>query len=532
MTQQMRVKATPCGGVAAAARQRLARAGDLYIVDRTAAFVAGALRAPSITSPRSSLDNATAIGFGPLLREQRAEWASRWHAADVEIPDDPNLQRLVRFAMFHTIGSTAAEGEAAVGARGLSGPAYSGHVFWDADVFVLPAVAAVSPKRARAILEYRLRRLDAARTAAIGLGRRGARFPWESARVGTDVTPLTAILDGQPTPIFTGDQEEHIVADVAWAAWHYAGWTGDDAFLTGAGYPLLTETARYWASRVRFDVAGRAHIDHVIGPDEYHVDVNDDVFTNLMARWNLRSAAELVDRVGRPADRDEATEWRAVANAIVDGFNPETGLYEQFVGYAALEPLLIGSLAQPPVAADLLLGTERVAASQIIKQADVLMLHHLLPDEAAPGSLAANLAFYAPRTAHGSSLSPAIHAALCARVGHSDEALHWLRLAARLDLDDVTSMTAGGLHLATMGGIWQAVAFGFVGMRWDGTALRVDPRLPAEWSSLTLRCLLRSARVVVRVWRSHCTISCDRPLPIADGDGVVRTVTSATFPIG
>jgi trehalose/maltose hydrolase-like predicted phosphorylase len=435
------------------------------------------------TTARNALADAEAAGFERLLREQRLAWSTRWHEADVRIEGDAELQRAVRFSLFHLMSSVADCGEAAVGARGLSGSAYRGHVFWDSDVFVLPFLAATHPAAARAMLEYRIRRLPAAREAARMLGREGARFAWESAADGLDVTPAAARLaTGELVPVRTGELEEHIVGDVAWAAACYLDWTGDAAFASGPGRDLIVETARYWASRVRFDGDGQAHIYGVIGPDEYHEPVDDNAFTNVLARWNLRRAAAL-DGV----DAAERARWLAIAGALVDGYDRASGLYEQFAGFFDLEPLVIEEIApRRPIAAELLLGAERTAGAQVLKQADVLMLHHLLPEEVASGSLFANLDYYEPRTAHGSSLSPAIHAGLLARAGRYPAALDALHMAARIDLDDLTASTAGGLHLATMGGVWQALVFGFGGVRPRGDRLVVDPRLPPRWNALEL----------------------------------------------
>jgi len=441
------------------------------------------------------LAEAEKLGFERLLGEHREAWASRWESADVVIEGDPELTRAVRFALFHLMASTASDGEAAVGARGISGPAYRGHVFWDSDVFVLPFLAATHPAAARAMLEYRLRRLPVAKAAAAALRRRGARFPWESAAEGLDVTPRAARLPtGQAVRIRTGELEEHITADVAWAASCYLDWTGDEEFAAGPARELTVETARYWASRVRYDGGGRAHVYGVIGPDEYHEPVDDNAFTNGMARWNLRRAADL------DGTEDERDEWLRVAEALVDGYDAATGLYEEFAGFFRLEPLVIAEIApRRPITADILLGRSRTVAAQVVKQADVLMLHHLLPDDVAPGSLEANLEFYEPRTAHGSSLSPAVHAALLARAGRLQEALDALRIAARIDLDDLTGTTAGGLHLATMGGLWQALVFGFAGVRPRGDALVVDPRLPPEWPALEVRLCFRGFPLRLRI---------------------------------
>ena len=457
---------------------------------------------PEQAVAQTGLAAAQEAGFERLLREHREAWAQRWREADVVIEGDPVLQRAVRFAVFHLMASVGDTDEAAVGARGLSGSAYRGHVFWDSDVFVLPFLAATHPAAARAMLEYRVRRLPAARELARTLGRSGARFAWESAGDGSDVTPASARLaTGELVPIRTGELEEHIVGDVAWAAACYLAWTGDEAFAAGPGRDLIVETARYWASRARYGPDGRAHIYGVIGPDEYHEPVDDNAFTNVLARWNLRQAAALAS-----VDQGERTNWQAIAEALVDGYDRASGLYEQFAGFFELEPLVIEEITpRRPIAADLLLGAERTAGAQVLKQADVLMLHHLLPDEVAPGSLVPNLDFYEPRTSHGSSLSPAINASVLARAGRYRTALESLKIAARMDLDDLSGTTASGLHLATMGGLWQALAFGFGGIRPRGDALLVDPRLPMEWNALEFALRFRGRPLRLRIDRSGVT---------------------------
>jgi hypothetical protein len=507
-----RVGSDTGAGIAAVASQRSGRDGAMRTVERLAAYAADTRSPPRLDKVRGVLEVTEQIGFDRLLAEHRRAWAQRWDSVDVRIPDDPDAQRAVRLALFqlwcNAGGSTE---ESAVGARGISGLGYAGHVFWDADVFVLPAIVSMDPHAARAMIRYRINRLPAARRLAHALGRRGARFPWESAATGDDVTPTSGHLGGQVVPILTGQMEEHVSADVAWAADHYAEWTGDREFLTGRARPLLVETARYWASRCRVDADGAAHIDCVIGPDEYHENVNDNAFTNVMARWNLRRAADVA---GDSASPDEIASWRDLADRLVDGYDPATGRYEQFAGYNRLEPLLVADVARPPVAVDVLLGQERVAASQLIKQPDVLMLHHLAPEETTAGSLEPNLDFYAPRTAHGSSLSPALSAALLARAGRADEARVLLRTALNLDLDDLTGTTASGLHLAALGGLWQALLSGFAGVRVRGGVLSVDPRLPSSWGSLELRfgCLGRKVRL--RVTPDKVDIETDAPLHV------------------
>jgi hypothetical protein len=330
----MRVRGRP-GSIVTAARDQLRGTVGDQVLDRVAAYE-GAARGPA--DECAALDHlqcARRLGFDGLLAEHRRAWASRWEDADVVIGGDPELQLAVRFAIFHLLASAPDHGEAAVGARGLSGKGYREHVFWDSDVYVLPFLAATHPPAARAMLEYRVRRLPAAMRAARAQSRDGARFPWESAWSGQDVTPDHARgRRGELVPILTGPLEEHIIADVAWAAACYIDWTGDQAFAAGPGRELIVQTARWWASRIEPDAHVHGHIRGVIGPDEYHENVDDNAYTNVMARWNLKRAADAGAEV---VDERERRRWLALADSIVDGYDPSTGIYEQFAGFNALE---------------------------------------------------------------------------------------------------------------------------------------------------------------------------------------------------
>ncbi len=499
-------------------------------LDRLAAYVTGP-DGPQAQSAQALLAGATGAGFDGLLAEHRRAWARRWEDADIVIEGDDELQRGIRISLFHLMASVRSSGEAAVGARGLSGDGYRGHVFWDADVFTLPFLAATHPSSARAMLEYRLRRLPRALARARAGHCTGAWFPWESAATGDDVTPTSVVSrDGTVVPIRTGTNEIHIVGDVAWAAGCYCSWTGDEEFRRGPGHRLLIETARFWASRARLDQQGFAHLLGVIGPDEYHEPVDDDAYTNVLARWNLRAAAASVEQyVDDAVDVAERKHWLDIAGALTDGYDPSTGIYEEFAGFHELDPLRIADVAPRPVTADLLLGRDRVRASQVVKQADVLMLHHLLPDDVAPGSLQPNLDFYEPRTAHGSSLSPGIHAALLARAGRLDEAVDLLRVAATIDLDDIGGTGAGGVHLGAMGSVWQALTFGFMGARPRGDALVLDPRLPPAWSQLEQRLRFRGSSLRVRATREEVIVSASAPVDIEFGGRRIRCRAGETI---
>ncbi len=516
------------GGIGAVARQRRRRDGRNVTLERLAAYVSDTRRQPSLARATARLRRAQEEGFDAMLVRQRRAWAERWETVGVDLPGDPDAELALRFALFHLWGHTTHAAELAVGARGISGPAYSGHVFWDADVHVLPAVVTVDPQTAAAMVRYRSARLAAAAARARSTGYDGARFPWESAATGEDVTPATAPMLGRTMPVRTGELEEHVTADVAWGALRWATWAG-----VGAGpevVELVTETARYWASRCEVDPDGSAHLRRVIGPDEYHEGVDDNAFTNVMARWNLRAAARLRESAGSPDA--ETGRWRRLADSLVDGLDPATGVYEQFRGYDGLEPLLVRDVAPPPVAADVLLGRERVARTRLLKQADVLMLHRLVPEETAPGSLAPNLDRYEPYTAHGSSLSPGVTAGLLARAGRAEEGLDMLHTALRLDLDDLTGTTAAGLHLATLAGSWSALVQGFLGARVVAGTLELDPHLPERWDDLEVRFRCLGRHVSVRVTGRELAVHTSRPVTVRVAGGPARLVgRSAVVPL-
>jgi trehalose/maltose hydrolase-like predicted phosphorylase len=511
-------------GIGAAVRQSVRRDPQTTSVERLVATEAAARRAPNRGRAEARLARVSETGFERLLCGQRAAWARRWQCVGVSIPDDPPTELALRFALFHLWGLTGdGRRELAVGARGLTGSGYAGHVFWDADAFVLPAMVTIDPAAAAAMVRYRLRRLGPARARACADGRRGARFPWESARDGTDVTPQVGHVGAEQVAILTGRMEEHITADVAWAVVRNAAWSRRRFQLTSSEGELLADTARYWQSRVRYDAQRVGHIDGVIGPDEYHEDVDDNAFTNGMARWNLEAAARWA-----PASEDEREGWREAARRLVDGYDPATGLYEQFRGYFALEPLLVTELAPPPVAADVLVGRDRIEQSQVIKQPDVLMLHQLVPEQTAPGSLVANLDFYGPRTAHGSSLSQAVVAGLEARAERPDRALELLRASLRIDLDDIGGTTAAGVHVGASGGAWQALLFGFLGAAVHDGVLRLAPNLPDAWPRLEVRFRCLGSDLRVRVDPTTVSVESTAPLKVHLEAGDRRSVTASS----
>jgi kojibiose phosphorylase len=426
-------------------------------------------------------------------------WGRRWDVAGVRIVGDEEAQRALRFAIYHLIAAAnPADEHLSIGARGLTGEAYRGHVFWDTEIYMLPFYIFTDPPAARSLLMYRYHTLGAARRKAKAQGYKGALFAWESADTGDETTPESVSTpDGRLVNILTGKQEHHISADVAYAVWQYWRATGDDAFMIVAGAEILVETARFWASRAQIEHDGRAHIRQVIGPDEYHETVDDNAYTNTMAIFNLECAADAAAILEREQTSEwqrlsarlgltehEANSWRALAAALITGFDPATKLIEQFAGYFQLEEVDVAGQRGRPTPLDMSLGPERVRRSKAIKQADVVALSALLWEKWPIEVHEANFRYYEPRTAHGSSLSPALYALVAARFGDGKLAQAYFRYAAEIDLAN-RGNAAGGVHMGALGGLWQAAVFGAAGLKAREDGIALDPHLLPGWTEMT-----------------------------------------------
>jgi trehalose/maltose hydrolase-like predicted phosphorylase len=490
------------------------------------------------------VNSARGRGTVALMEEHCRAWAKRWRDSDIVLGGDIATQRAMRFALYHLISSGDPESDlASIGARGLTGPGYRGHVFWDTEVFVLPFFIYTDPPTARALLAYRYRRLPAARKKAAEYGYRGALYPWESADTGEDVTPpYVTLKDGTRVPVLTALQQHHISADVAWATYQYWRATRDDEFLKEMGAEILVETARFWASRATRDPDGRYHIYGIMGPDEYHDNISDNAFTNVLARWNLERAVEVLEvlhDLDAEASRQlaerlklrksELRQWRAVAQGLFDGFDPDTLLYEQFAGFFDLENLRAVDVAPRPFSGELEVGMRRLPVCQVIKQSDVLMLAHMLPEVVSSEVARANYRYYEPRTSHGSSLSPAIHASVAARTNNLEDALDYFRMAGNLDLGGRVGNSAQGVHLATMGGLWQAAVMGFGGLRATNEGLHLDPRLPSAWERLIFPIQWRGARLEVEADPESLSLSMDARARVALGEQPLRWLGSGHY---
>ncbi|SAL17740.1 Kojibiose phosphorylase [Caballeronia choica] len=325
------------------------REGQIGCLERLVAVTrSDTTDADPASDARHALGIAQEQGWSGVVAAHEAAWASRWRRSEVVVEGDAGAQQALRFALYHLNGAANPDDErVSISARALTGDDYRGHVFWDTEIYLLPFYILTWPEAARALLMYRFHTLDGARAKAARMGWRGALYAWESADNGDETTPSHAIgPDRKVVEVKCGQQEQHISADVAYAVWQYWQGTGDDVFLCDVGAEILLETARFWSSRAQPEADGRCHIRGVIGPDEYHESIDDNAFTNVMARWNIQRALDVAALLrarwparwtnlsGRLCLHDgELEHWRSVAMTITTGFDPETGLFEEFAGY-------------------------------------------------------------------------------------------------------------------------------------------------------------------------------------------------------
>lgn len=454
---------------------------------------------------KNEIDAFVERGFEQELAEHFKVYEEMWKEADIQIQGDFDLDRAVRFNIFHLM-STGNEHDdrVNVGAKLLHGEEYGGHAFWDTELFMLPFFAYVFPKTAKNLESYRYRLLDAARANAAKNGYKGAQYPWESADDGTEQCPdWTIEPDGTCYRCYVADYEHHVTAAVAYGIYDYVKITKDTSFLLKKGAEILMETARFWASRCEYITEkDRYEIRKVTGPDEWHEPVDNNVYTNYLAKWNLRYVIALIqdlkehhredyDRIAEKISltEKEIEEWNLVQSKIYLPRKEGTQLLEQFEGYFDLQEVTIQEYDKndwPIRPAEL--KTMKTKETQIIKQADVVMLLHLMGEEFDEETTKLNYSYYEKRTLHGSSLSPSIYSIMGLKVGGDTKAYRYLRRAAFIDLINLQKNTREGIHAANAGGVWQTVVFGFAGLSIDVDGiLNITPKMPKEWEGVTFR---------------------------------------------
>jgi alpha,alpha-trehalose phosphorylase len=465
-------------------------------------------------SAHEELINASRDGFEELQREQREFLADFWNCADVIVEGGPDIQQALRFNLFHVLQSSGRNGKTSIAAKGLTGEGYEGHYFWDTEIYVCPFFTYTKPEFARRLLEYRYSLLDKARLRAETMTEKGALFPWRT-------------IDGEETSAYypAGTAQYHINADIVYAMEKYCEVTGDAEFLYGPVAEVAVETARLWVSLGHYGDDGRFRIDEVTGPDEYTALVNNNAYTNLMARNNLYFAVRILRAMQgeRPdsfeslrrktaLEDDEIEGWRNAAGSVYVPYDPKTGIYAQDDSFMQKERWPFSET--PPEKYPLLLHFHPLVIyrHQVLKQPDLVLAQFLLPEQFTLAEKKRNFRFYEPLTTGDSSLSHCIQSIMASETGNSEAALDYFMKTVRMDLDDMHGNSRDGIHTAAMAGSWLSVVYGFAGFRDRASAegeirYSFNPRLPAGWRRLAFGLQLGPVKLSIDIGTSEVKYS-------------------------
>ncbi|HOA26607.1 MAG TPA: glycosyl hydrolase family 65 protein [Arachnia sp.] len=469
---------------------------------------------------RRTLDRVAEWGFAHYYARQR-EWLDEfWLNADVETGGQPGIQQAVRWCLFQLAQAAARSDGLGIPAKGVTGSGYEGHYFWDTEIYLVPFLIYTSPRVARNALRFRVNLLPQARERAAVMSQRGALFPWRTIN-GEEASAYYA----------AGTAQYHIDADVAFAFAKYRDLTGDTAFMYRDGAAVLVETARMWADlgfwRIEAGGARSFHIHGVTGPDEYTAVVNNNMFTNVMARANLRTAAALV-REMRETDleayhrlvddlqlaEDEVAEWDACADGMVVLFDETFGIHPQDEKFLTSE--LWDLENTPDDKRPLLLNYHPLVIYrfQVLKQADVVLGLFLQGDQFTPDEKRADFEYYDPITTGDSTLSGVVQSVIAAEVGYQEMAMQYFLSGLYVDLADLHSNARDGVHIASTGGVWNALVYGFGGLRDHHGRITFDPRLPQGWSHLTFPLQIRESRLRVHIEPGSVTFTVETDGPV------------------
>ncbi|QIQ88312.1 glycosyl hydrolase family 65 protein [Erythrobacter sp.] len=462
-----------------------------------------------------SLDEAIVRGFDNLLCRQTEIMGEFWDRADVEIEGDPATQQVIRWNIFQLLQSAARVHGHGIGARGLTGRSYEGHYFWDTEIYVLPFLTYTAPDIARALLKFRYDMLPQARLRAAELGHRGATFPWRTIN-GHEASAYYA----------AGTAQYHINADIAYALDKYVAITGDTEFMARYGAEILIETARFWLDLGFFSSRrdGRFCINGVTGPDEYNALVDNNYFTNLMAQHNLRLAARTLATLDPEAKAQVAAAtnlgpaepdgWLEAAERMYLPQDERLGVHPQDDSFLDKE---VWDFARTPEENyPLLLHYHplNLYRAQVVKQADTLLAMFLMNGHFSAAEKKRNFDYYDPITTHDSSLSVCIQSIIASEIGYADKAIDYFDFAATMDLSDIGGNVRHGAHVASIGGTWMALVYGFAGLRDGDGTIAFSPRLPDRWSRLCFALTIRGRRLRIAIDRARTVYRLERGDPI------------------
>lgn len=442
-----------------------------------------------------------------VLANNQTYWADFWARSDITIDGDPETQQGIRFCIFQMQQTYRGVIDGAnIGAKGLTGEAYNGNAFWDTETYCLPFYLFSHPEAAKSLIDFRYKTLPQAKARASDLDCAGACYPVATSD-GTESCTLWqhASLQFQPTTA------------VAYAIWHYVNVTGDTAFLQAQGAEVLVQICRFLASRGQWSPKGKFGYYAVMGPDEFQMMVNNNAYTNYMAKRAFEftlKVLEGMDWTVLGCSAAELDEWRRMAREMFIPYDPETKLYEQHDGFFNLPHIDVDTIPVEDFPLYHHWSYDRIYRNDMIKQPDVLMFMFLYNQSFTLEEKRANYDYYEPRCIHESSLSPSVHSILAAELGCHEEAFEFFRFAARIDLDNYNRNTGEGIHTTSIAAAWMNIVYGFGGMRSDGEILSFDPSIPAQWKGYSFEVTYHGSVLRVEVAQGKAVIRVKDGTPV------------------
>lgn len=462
-------------------------------------------------------------GVDKILRKHTWKWRKIWGDCNIEIAGDKTYQLSVRFNAYQLIIASPQEDlDTSIPAKTLSGDWYKGHIFWDTEIYAFPFFNFTQPKVARNLLMYRARRLEAARRGARSQHYKGALWPWESAQTGEDETPDTwRNFDGNEIHVYNKYREHHIAADVIYAVLQYYYLNGDDLFMVRNGLEMILSTARFIASRVNYnDGKKKYEIKNVVGPNEFQEKVDNNSYTNYMAGVVLKNAVEIFRKFKNKYPRktalladkiklepEEIRLWKEISERLVF-LQDKNGLIEEFEGYFKKQDVIIkkhdeNGMPVWPAEVDY----NEVERTQLVKQADVMLLMCLFSSEFTSEAKKLNYDYYIKRTTHKSSLSVPIYMIMALDIGLLDDYEPFFEQVFNADLKNIHENTDHGIHAASLGGAWQVIANGFAGISIKNNVLHIKPHLPETWKGIKFRIWFQQAQFELNLTKNKTTVT-------------------------
>lgn len=494
-SDEMHLEKTETFGQGMVHGTRFLKAGDSLVIEKTTSVVTDRDMEEGVLKERGRhhLEEARKLGYDALYERHLGAWTHKWRTSDVVITGDDTVQLALRTSIYHLIRSNSeTDPRVAICAKGYAGEAYFGRYFWDTEINMLPFFIHTNPEAARNLILFRYNTLEGARTNAKAYGYKGARYPWESSLTGEEQCPCWQYAD----------HEVHITADIIYAMTHYVNATKDMDFIRDYGIDMLAETARYWVGRVDQNKEGYYELLGVMGPDEYLPMTRNNAFTNRMVQYSLSQTIEYLERYKDQEnaeyqkikerlglDEKELDLFREVRDKLRLPSKENTGIIQQsddFATYADLDFDAIWKDRTRPFGD--FISQEKNYRSKALKQADILELMMLYPQEFTMDQIGQNYDYYEPITTHDSSLSAAVHGILAAWMGRMEEAEKFLHKVIAIDMSLEKKGAAEGIHIANCGGLWQMVVYGFAGLKsamWE-TKIQLEPHLPKTWEKVEI----------------------------------------------